>query len=75
MTRHRRTPAHGVDQLSHRHEIFGRAIRGQALVHSQFERQVSRLSLSSIDLGQGMKSVTRQNLRRDARRPGRGRLC
>jgi hypothetical protein len=43
----------------------------QALVHSNPSGKFT-VALSSIDLGQGMKSVA--NLRRDAGRAGRGRL-
>jgi len=68
MTRHRGT-RHCVDQLSHRDEPRGDP--SQALVHSNPSGKFT-VSLSSIDLGQGMKSVDPADLRRDARRAGRG---
>ena len=57
MAKHRGT-RHRVDQLSDRHEPRRRSEPGAGPF--QLRAASSRSSLSSIDLGQGMKSVTRQ---------------
>ena len=62
---------HGLDQLPDRHEPRRRPEPGAGAFQPDGKFTVA---LSAIDLGQGMKQVTRQICGRDARRADRRRL-